>query len=158
MTFPVPEASATIIPFETIKRFNDLEEKPYIYEGRNPTLFIFADEATVNRSRHILSPETQATLGEVAFDHYVVLGAYQGSRDNLWLPGRGIEIQEVLRAGAVVTVVSVIHVPGPDEVERPISASPYHLVKVPQDMVRGDIEVVLVVDGVQKARKLYHIP
>jgi len=145
------------LPFETIERADSAGTGEY-YEGEKPKLVIIAEAAEINTLGNTVSPDAQAQLRNLDFDHHFVVAVFQGWRPTLPTPQSGVEVQGISRKEGRITIYAQFYKPVEGYEQKDVVTSPYHLVTMRKgEDMQGEFEFVLNVDGADVVRQTHLI-
>ncbi|MGH2521057.1 MAG: protease complex subunit PrcB family protein [Anaerolineales bacterium] len=148
------ETQEVELPFETIERNPTSPNTGQQYEGA-AQLVVVASPADANALGQTVSLGALAGLRNLDFERQFALAAFQGAQPT---DGYGAEIDRVTQFGDVITVYAHFTQRDPYVYADPAPTSPYHLVKLSREDLKGELTFVLNADGTVISEQTHVMP
>lgn len=145
------------LPFETTERA-DLAGTGEYYKGKEPKLVVVAEAAEIDVLGNTVSLNAQAQLRNLDFDRYFAIAVFQGWRPDLPTPQSGVEVQRIGRKKSTITLYARFYEPIEGYERKLVVISPYHLVKLQKEDMRGEFRFILDVDGATVSQQTHRLP
>ena len=138
-----PTVPGVELLFETVERA-EISGTGDDYPGKTPNLMVITRAEDVIALGNTVSPSAQDELSKLDYNIYFVLVVFQGIKGtNMY----GVDIQRVTRDENRITVFAHFTERDPEMAAADVITSPYHIVKVPRDGLKGEFEFFLNGDG-----------
>ncbi len=131
------------LQFETIDKA-ELSWTGKYYEEKEPGLFILARIDDIHFVERYVSEKALSELQNQNFAKVFVIAVFQGEKPT---DENSVEIKRVTRRGDKITIYTQFTTPKPHTVAADMITSPYHLIKIQKDSMKGDYRFSVVVDG-----------
>ena len=142
---PLPETATPEVelPFETIDRAEWPGARSY-YEEEGPGLFILTSPDDIPLIDHYISKKALAEVKNQDFEQVLVIAVFQGEKPTNQY---GVEVYRVARRGDTITIYTQFDTPKPDIEKIDVVTSPYHVIRIQKDSLKGDCRFSIVAVG-----------
>jgi len=148
------EKGVAELPFETIE-IAEIPGTGFEYQGLDPNLVIITGKGGIQQLGNTISTTSQSMLETLDFNKYLALVVFQGFKGTTLY---GVEVQRITRLRNIVNIYAHFTERDPSIGAGDIVTSPYHIVKIPRQGLKGNIEFILYANGEEAIRQTYTLP
>ncbi len=135
------------VDFETIEN----AQRPGI-QASQPDLAVVSEKEDTYSLQNSISSASVSQLIDLDYKGYFALVVYQGRK---LTSGYNIIIQRITHEGNTVNVFVQFTERDSAKPAENIETSPYHLVKIPREGIKGELVFVILADGNEIVRQVY---
>ncbi len=146
-------APETVVEFQSI----EMADSPHSGGGlqaKQPDLKVISEKEDTYSLGNTISSASISKLVDLDYKAYFALVVFQGLEPT---GGYGVEIQRITRQGNTVNIYAHFTEPAPAKPSAALLTSPYHLVQIQREGLKGDLVFVVLADGKEILRQTYTV-